>query len=44
MRPGFPYKEPVDLNGIRAERPEGPRVINLPVEKGALRQDSWRVA
>lgn len=28
-RTDFPYTEPSDLEGIRAERPKGPRKINL---------------
>nr|MDO8061355.1 ADP-ribosylglycohydrolase family protein [Candidatus Freyrarchaeum guaymaensis] len=36
LRPSFPYKEPVDLNGIRTERPEGPRVIDLDLSRREL--------
>ena len=29
LRPGFPYKEPSDLAGIRSMRPKGPREISV---------------
>jgi len=35
--PDFPYREPNDIEGIRAERPEGPRAIGAGISEEVLR-------
>lgn len=36
LKSGFPYKEPSDLPGIKAERPEGPRRIKLKISEDQI--------